>query len=214
MHRAEIGALMNRREQRKRDGLCIDCGEKLEEHCEFIRCEKCRAIRAKKQHEEVAWRKEHGFCVTCGRNKAKRGRAMCQDCTDKTVERNKRYKQYHNSTVFRNKRKANHLCARCGKPLGYDKHIHCEVCRRKNMMANRRHEERKNGGIPIIPRQERASYGLCYICGDKIEFSDDSLCEKCRARTMENLKKAWSSKRSKENRDKIRREIGSCFEGE
>ena len=200
-----------RYEQRKRDGLCVNCGVKLTAGSKYIRCEKCRDKRAEERREEVAWRRLNGFCVICGTNKAKTGRVMCQDCTDATVERNRKVRQINRVRPYRDYRRKNHLCMRCGKDLGADTHVNCELCRKKNALANQKFKEQKNGGVPIVPRSERKLYGLCYICGDEVEYSDDALCPKCRERCVDNLVNARASKKSVEQRKKFRRETSACF---
>lgn len=148
------------RERRKAQGLCVDCGQPSETN----RCESCKAKRRENEKKTRELSRELGICPRCNKNKLFGSEKNCPECrakaetdrenwekrnTEIAIERRRAYnrKSYYKS-------KAEHRCACCGRKT-YDDKVYCPVC-----------AERKNKArLHDIPRVERLSMGVCYICG-------------------------------------------------
>ena len=133
--------------------------------------------------EEYRFYKERGICPRCRKEKAVASGVCCFDCIEKKQEYDRmRYKkQLESDHKHREKKNARWaelcrqrreqgLCQRCGKRPAANNRVHCAMC----LAKVRRYY---NNTRTDIPRSERPSYGLCYICGDEV-FEGYGLCEK------------------------------------
>jgi hypothetical protein len=67
------------REQRERDGVCIDCGDPLVGMISS-RCEGCRRAQADQQADRRRERLARGLCGDCGNKPPVKGKTRCQGC--------------------------------------------------------------------------------------------------------------------------------------
>lgn len=111
-------ASKKRYEERKRMGLCPQCGNP---HAEGkIMCQACLDNAAKDREYK---RKRH-ICVKCGSNEAAPNRNYCDECIEWRHNRYERLKKSEGFTeaakLYRKRhteeRKQNGLCVWCGKP--------------------------------------------------------------------------------------------------
>lgn len=116
---------IKRNEERKANGMCVDCGKRKSEQG-FTRCSICRAKRAEKQRcrrtqnytkpKTQIWR-ENGWCLKCGCETLKDGYKVCEECYQKlwNVSHNDKANAYrdkvrdreHNIYVAQQKARAN-----------------------------------------------------------------------------------------------------------
>lgn len=162
--------------QMRERGLCTRCGKPnpTPNNC---MCPECKEINKSQRKEVYAYRKRIGICVRCGKNKAEPNRCMCYECLDNDRLRysmvakdrrrqgDKNYKRH--ITMIRLQ---SGTCPRCGKHESINGGL-CKNCRA--YLRNYRDMSRQE-----IPRTERVSYGLCYICGNKV-MDGKGVCEEC-----------------------------------
>lgn len=67
------------KEQRKRDGLCVDCGDPLVGMISS-RCEGCRRAQADQGVQRRQDRLATGLCGDCGKRKPVKGKTRCVGC--------------------------------------------------------------------------------------------------------------------------------------
>lgn len=155
--------------------------------------------------EEIAWYKAHGICPVCRREQMQRGFQTCLACrmnmreykaakkAEMTPEEISECNALNNERVanMREKRKAMGLCVTCGKRKADSGMITCKFCR---AAANKKHREwyaRRKG----ITRRERMSGYVCYKCCKPIENTGDVLCEDCRKKQSEIMRRVNVQKR-------------------
>lgn len=121
--------------------------------------------------EEYQYFKSKGICTHCRQEKAEQGKTLCLVCK----MQNREYKSERKYDKEKEKskyiyRKENGLCVNCGaRPQQ-----HKLICNRCYSTILRR--KAKN---TAIPRSERVSYGLCYICGKNELVNGKKVCASC-----------------------------------
>ena len=128
--------------------------------------------------EEYDFYKSIGICVRCHKNAAEPNKVMCIECADKERDIDKR-KREKNITQSRSRDrekyynlKARGICVYCKKRPAIPGKTKCSKCIAKI-------RSRKNANKSDIPRSERVSYGICYICGKNRVIKDHGVCENC-----------------------------------
>ncbi len=141
---------------RSENGLCVQCGKKLDTTGKT--CLACKEIRNEQSRMNYAYKKMNGHCVKCGADTLP-GVALCEVCKLEDSERhrknfeNVREKNKERSAERRERLRNQHCCTHCGKPLVEDGYVYCAECRRKQREYNRK---RKDG--------KRKVQGTCLYC--------------------------------------------------
>ena len=173
--------------RRKRDGLCVRCGEKAVRG--KVMCAECAAkqkIIAKNNRE---FYRSMGFCYRCGKNKLFGDEKECPECLAKMYEANKKSIQRRNIDLsdyykkYYQKLKESGKCLDCKKNVE-NGHVYCDACLIKRRNLGKKYR-RKNDNCSI-DRSERPSYGLCYTCGEPLD-RDGRICQKCADKMIMNL---------------------------
>lgn len=170
--------------------ICPVCG-KREIGPRATMCKQCNV----KQNRE--YYVSHGICPRCKKQRLYNGEWACIECRALESERFRR--RYHENADFRERvlrtsnerhlrqwenRKNEGICGVCGRRKAAKGHSLCEVC-----MISKRNKQRMD-----IPRSERVSYGMCYICGEPLDREGRS-CTKCAtecaSRLRRNPNKMW-----------------------
>lgn len=149
--------------------------------------------------------KSMGVCVECKKadERTERGLARCAECNAKQTVRKRPY----NRMVYA-ERKSRQQCGVCGKKDAYTMagRALCAGCaakcaeRKRRRYGFNRRENIRPAEIPLIPATERASYGLCYFCGDPVTDRKRNngepvhTCERCWQRCNESVELARKSK--------------------
>ena len=186
-------------ENRKANGLCIDCGTELDR--DGVRCVKCNTKHNEKNKADRKWYIENGICPVCRDNFLFGDEKVCLECgaskyaeTMKSRERlgrehyNKLHKEWSKRTHHEMIQKG--ICTRCRKrkvDYGYKT---CGVCREKI-----RNYKRIKYGKP--DRSERYKQGLCYFCDNPIK-DGYKVCEK---HYQMNVEKSLSQKAKEARRE-------------
>lgn len=148
--------------------------------------------------------KELGICIVCEKEKVEPNKTSCWKCLERDrknkiqYRKNDTYNKKHNEyrRELHAKRKENGLCTRCGKKATiYTKCLECYV-------KNRKYRESKNADIA---RSERASYEMCYFCGNEV-VPGKKVCSVCSERLLENAQKMNEAVRSKRELERNARE--------
>ena len=123
--------------------------------------------------EDYQFFKSMGICTHCKKEKAEKGRILCLACKMKNREYSKKYvpeKIKERDKENREYRKANGLCVNCGaRPQQHG--LICNKCYSTIL--------RRRANNTAIPRSERVSYGLCYICGKNGLAEGRKVCDSC-----------------------------------
>lgn len=140
-------------------------------------------------YEVYDWRKQKGICVNCGIERACIGIILCPDCWEKSNLRNRKYYETHKEEVLKNNRingkklywyrRENGLCTKCGHKAVKDKSL-CLSCITKK---RRKKDPRWNNDLD---RNERPSYGLCYVCAKPLN-KYEKLCDECYEKAKEKM---------------------------
>lgn len=126
-----------------------------------------------KNKEEYQYFKSKGICTHCRQEKAEQGKALCLVCKMQNREYKKKYEPENIRARDKSKReyrKANGLCVNCGVRPQQHKLI-CNKCYSTIL--------RRKAKNTAIPRSERVSYGLCYICGKNELVKGKKVCASC-----------------------------------
>lgn len=113
-----------KREKRKREGLCIDCGKRPSVNGR-LRCRQCLDKHAATIRARYHKRAENGLCTRCGR-KAAIAYRVCLKCRHKKFLENNRYYHRHMDRILekakaqRDQWKAEGKCCRCGGEFNED----------------------------------------------------------------------------------------------
>ena len=67
-------------QDRKKRGLCTQCGVVLPADWHKARCARCTELNRQHQSKRNARLKAAGLCLMCGVKKARPGRTMCEAC--------------------------------------------------------------------------------------------------------------------------------------
>lgn len=145
--------------------------------------------------ERYAWLKANGICVSCGQEKADKGRTRCLQCRfrdieyarswqEKNAEKFKEYSKRYQKERYKNL-KANGLCVNCGKPTDNGK-TSCNICA---YIANKKRTEVRHAN-GVMPRDMMGNGNYCYFCGKPVEHEGDKTCSICRKRNADKLVEA------------------------
>lgn len=138
--------------------------------------------------------KRNKICGSCGQESAAPGKTRCLNCLSiaaerrraklsKETEEQKKERLEKHKEYLRKRReefREKGLCISCGKPLYKTSTIYCY----KHVLANRKYNLKKK---QPIERNERKSYGKCYVCNEPIGAKCNSMCDKCYAMVCANL---------------------------
>lgn len=181
---------------RKSKGLCVQCGKEKENN-NRVKCNKCAEKQRIYQRETREFYRNNGFCPECGKEKLFGKEKVCILCSAKKFEYDQKYKVEKYGSIKEGNRKRyqrrnqyckeNNLCRSCGKRKNAEGHTYCTTCLIKKRERGKEYRNKhENDGIP---RSERPYYGLCYMCGEKLDNQESSFCTKCRERTAKNFDK-------------------------
>ena len=73
------------RERHIKNHECSVCGNKLPENYKYHTCSKCRTYNKLRQNSSFT-RGENGICWTCNKEKALKGKRLCQKCYDRQLK--------------------------------------------------------------------------------------------------------------------------------
>ena len=166
-------------ENRKANGLCIDCGNALDR--DGVRCVKCNEKNNKESKEDRKWYRENGICPRCRKNIILGTENVCPECSayayEITMNSRERLGKEHYNKVHKEWSKRTHhemiqkgICTRCRKRKADYGYKTCGICREKG-----RRYKRVKYGKP--DRSERYIQGLCYFCDNPIK-DGYKVCEK------------------------------------
>ena len=166
-------------ENRKANGLCIDCGNKLDR--DGVRCVKCNEKHNEETNCERKWYKDNGICPRCRKNTLFGDENMCPECSAsmyitnlRTKERlgkehcNYMHKEWAKKEYKR--RSENGICTRCGKRNAMVPYKMCGICIEKD-------RKRKRIKYKESDRSDRYKQGLCYFCDNQVK-DGYKVCEK------------------------------------
>ena len=153
-----------------------------------------------KYKEYYDFYKAHGVCVTCGQEKAEKGRVRCWRCLiyrrEKALEsRNKCSEekrqdflsvQREKAAIARAERKEKGLCPNCGRERLNKAYVLCEKCR----ASAKKSEEKKRRRIGMMPNDLRGDGIFCAVCLKPVETEGAKLCNRCAVNCSINGKKA------------------------
>lgn len=117
--------------------------------------------------KEYYYLKSKDICVRCRKEKALTGRTLCYECTEKDIEKSKRYREKNHSKIRQKENarwkiwRSKGLCGRCGKVHTGEKSLCTECSIKKNRYLT---EKKRSSGH--IDRSIRVELGKCYYCGD------------------------------------------------
>ena len=150
-------------EYRKKQGLCIRCGQKLDR--DGVHCTKCREKINQTTQERRKWYLSHKICPQCGKNDLMGDETVCPECRAKAVNRitkkrkrddyNLKHREWAKSAY--QKRKEQGICTRCGKRPATKGMSTCAMCREK---SNETRRIRRG----CSDRSDRINQGICYFC--------------------------------------------------
>ena len=114
------------RDQRRENGLCIDCGDKaLDDQC---RCKNCRDRLLKSGSNRRVKFQELGLCVKCGKSKPEGDHTKCNECLDSQMKAYRKRLESHKTE--------NRQCLDCGEPT-VPNGGRCRVCYVKRVSVKR-----------------------------------------------------------------------------
>lgn len=181
--------------RRKTQGICVKCGKKKAVKGK-VQCFECAEHQKEENRKNRKFYMEHGICYRCGKNKLFGDEKICPECLAENMIACKKWqsKQGGSSEYYKKKikiLKEKGLCRKCNKRKVEVGKTYCTSCLIKHREESRiyRYKKSKNG----IPRNERFNYGLCYICGNKLD-TDKKVCESCLKTLSNNLPKTSDNK--------------------
>lgn len=181
--------IMNQKTYQKRKalGVCVYCGSPKEEgRGSKCMCASCSEKQRAYKDETRKFLKNIGLCPKCGKNSLWGNEKMCLECSATAYEENRRNREKRNAYAKEYYKKSMEelkklgLCRSCRKRNVEKGHTYCSTC-----LAKKR--ERSHGKVDI-PRNERPSYGLCYICGRSLN-GNKKICPQCSEKMTKNLPK-------------------------
>lgn len=178
------------RKRRKEQGLCIDCGGKLDR--DGIRCDSCNEKIKKCNREMYAWRQGHKICPKCKVNDLFGDEKVCLECNARnyaiTMRSRERLGKEHVNKVHKEWAKNEHqkriekgVCTRCGKRKADKGFKTCGICRQKE--RNKYLEKRYRKNDYDTTRYER---GICHFCDNPVK-KGYKVCEKHYQLSIKNL---------------------------
>lgn len=177
---------------RKDNGLCVVCGKPAQNG--RVTCDACAEKRRNYKRENTKYYRENNICPYCGKERIYENEKMCLNCSEKNYEQHKNQdpekvrewqrKKYEKRMKYL---KENNLCRACCKRKNAEGKTYCIQCLIKK---RERAREKRNIKNDFIPRYERASYKLCYICGSPLDSNSSSFCSSCRENVSNNVKDA------------------------
>ena len=200
---SKSGELKRRRESRKQNGICLQCGGNA--IVGKVLCEVCNEKNNQRRNEDRKYYRDNKICPNCTLNKLLGDEKNCLECRAKNAEKKAKYRrenkeEYNQYQRDYGKRRYKQLqeagiCTRCQKRSSDNGMSTCSICRAK---INAYRQSKKNS----IPRCERNSYGLCYFCGKKLD-RDGKSCVECSKRNIENLSNSSGSGAWRESNNKF-----------
>ena len=192
-------------ENRKANGLCIDCGNALDR--DGVRCVKCNTKHNKEGKADRKWYRENGICPRCRKNIILGTENVCPECSayeyEITMNSRERLGKEHYNEVHKEWSKRTHhemiergICTRCRKRKADYGYKTCGICREKI-----RNYKRIKYGKP--DRSERYKHGLCYFCDNPIK-DGYKVCEK---HYQMNVEKSNSNKAKDARKELINNKI-------
>lgn len=148
-----------------------------------------RNQKYKTKYERIDLLKKLHICTYCGKEDAEPNSIYCFECKEKhNKKQREKYKTIKNRKNHYDKEKyyefkEKGICTKCHHKKICNKSL--TLCLECYIKAYKYRNKKKQG---TISRVERASYGLCYICGNKKEIEDKKICNKCLKRLRENAK--------------------------
>lgn len=180
-------------ERCKANNLCPDCGKPKDR--KGYRCSKCLKKHNQYNRESREFFKKQGLCASCGKVRVYGDEVHCPECRAKRANSANKCRSRHSderrikARAYNKKRrerlKAEGKCISCGKRVCLPTSPYCAICFQK------KHDHYLKQKDYPIPRIERHSYGLCYICGEPITDSRKRYCDKCSEIYTNNL---WKGK--------------------
>lgn len=194
--------------RRKEQGLCVRCGEKVEEERKGKSiCFKCKEKDAKRAQATREFRRNMGFCPRCGVNKLFGDERNCPECRAKneiyfTKQREDKEKYYsyesNRRKCKRDKNRENGLCTLCGCKKESDGHVICYYCRKKHNEYMKKYNLGKKSTYLNMHEYWREN-GLCSNCGKECK-DGYKVCTDC----YEKILIAARSENSAKAREKIK----------
>ena len=186
------GELQRRRAEKIENKICFQCGSKVDS--EKVLCEICNNKHNQRRRKDREFYRENHICPICTINPLFGTEGTCPECRAKNTEAKAKYREEHKEEHLKYQRhyqKQNYaknkelgICTKCGKRKADEGLFTCSLCRAK---INARRQEKRG-----IPRCERNSYGLCYICAKPLD-RDGKACTVCAERSRQNLKNTGNS---------------------
>ena len=166
-------------ENRKANGLCIDCGTELDR--DGVRCVKCNTKHNEKNNADRKWYIENGICPVCRDNFLFGDEKVCLECGAskyaETMKSRERLGREHYNEVHKEWSKRTHhemiekgICTRCRKRKADYGYKTCGICREKGRKYKRVKYRKPD-------RSERYKQGLCYFCDNPVK-DRYRVCEK------------------------------------
>ncbi len=181
------------RQKRRDNGLCIKCGEVVLE--DMALCEKHQLKQLGYQNKIRNKRKKSGLCYMCGKRPPAENRVRCSECLEY-----KKLEYHRNRAPIIKKRIKNHLCVSCGNS-NESKNKLCDSCSDKyNANARLKYEKRKQSDV-------------CPRCGINPPKNNCNQCTQCLEKETVLRNKPNIVQRSREKRQKIKKQIMDKYGG-
>lgn len=181
------GELQRRRAEKIENKICLQCGGRVED--EKVLCKTCNDKNNQRAREDREFYRKNRICPVCTINELFGTEKSCPECRAKDAEEKAKYREKHKEKWLEYQRhwqKQNYarnkelgICTRCGKRKADEGFFTCSICRAKTNTYKQQKQE--------IPRHERNSYGLCYVCAKPLD-REGKTCTVCAERNRQNLK--------------------------
>lgn len=157
-------------------------------------------------NEYYDYYKSHGICVTCGQEKAKKGRVRCWRCLINQREHEAVYRDNRSAenreriladrrekaSALRAERKEKGLCPNCGREKKNKNYSWCEKCR----ASGKKSAENKRRSDGILPSGLRGDGYFCAVCLKPVENPNKKLCNRCAENNSVSIVKARAAQNS------------------
>lgn len=171
-------AMKDLRKRRKENGLCPECGKKMDRIGHY--CSVC--LKRKNEHtkDNRDLFRENGLCTECGKNRVYGSDITCFECRVKinksrkplTAEQKKRNNE-RGRNLYR-QRIEQGICTRCGKHKNIPGKKKCGICLEYDRESQKRMRVKR-----INIKEYRHEKHLCYHCGEAIDLEKGQLCSDC-----------------------------------